>query len=56
MAAHLTENIKLRIDTELREELERLALLGDRTVAAEMRRALRKHVRDAQTDDGEQAA
>ncbi len=42
---HLTENIKLRIDVELLDALRRLAESGDRTVAAEMRRALRAHVK-----------
>ncbi len=41
---HLTENVKLRLDRELLDALERLAHEGDRTVAAEMRRGLRRHV------------
>jgi len=47
-----TENIKLRIDSELKAELERLALLGDRNLAQEMRRALRAYVQ-AQKDGAE---
>jgi predicted transcriptional regulator len=49
---HLAENIKLRIDSELKAELERLALLGDRNLAQEMRRALRAYVQ-AQKDGAE---
>ena len=49
---HLAENIKLRIDSELKAELERLALLGDRNLAQEMRRALRAYVQ-AQKDGEE---
>lgn len=45
---YLVENVKLRLDTETRRGLERLAEKGDRTLAAEMRRALRAHVRAAQ--------
>ncbi len=41
---HLTENVKLRIDKPLLESLRTLAESGDRSVAAEMRRALRAHV------------
>jgi predicted transcriptional regulator len=41
---HLSEKINLKLDTETLRALERLADAGDRTVAAEMRRALRKHV------------
>ncbi len=48
-AGHLTVNVKLRIDQDLADELERLAKASDRTVAAEMRRGLRKHVADAKT-------
>ncbi len=48
MGEILKENIKLRLDTETLQALERLAEEGDRTVAAEMRRALRKHVADAE--------
>jgi predicted transcriptional regulator len=41
---HLTEKVNLKLDTETLRALERLAEDGDRTVAAEMRRALRAHV------------
>ncbi len=41
---NLNVNVKLRIDNELALALTKLALAGDRTVAAEMRRALRAHV------------
>ncbi len=44
MAEHLTVNVKLRIDEDLQLALERLAREGDRSVAAEMRRALREYV------------
>ncbi len=44
MSTHLAENIKLRLDTETLRALERLAQAGDRTVAAEIRRAVRKHI------------
>lgn len=44
MSEHLTENIKLRLDTETLRALEQLARDGDRNVAQEMRRALRRHV------------
>jgi predicted transcriptional regulator len=44
MSEHLTENIKLRLDRETLEALRRLADLGDRNVAQEMRRALRAHI------------
>ncbi len=40
----LTENVKLRIDRETLDALERLAEESDRTVAAEMRRALRLYL------------
>ncbi len=40
----MTVNVKLRIDDDLWAALQKLALAGDRTVAAEMRRALRDHV------------
>ncbi len=43
-----TVNIKLRIDEDLNEALKALASAGDRSVAAEMRRALRVHVERAQ--------
>jgi len=49
---HLAENINLRIDTELKQELERLANIGDRNLAQEMRRALRAYVQ-AQKDGAE---
>ena len=48
---HLNVNVKLRIDGDLDEELKRLALLGDRSVAAEMRRALRHWVAQARDDE-----
>jgi predicted transcriptional regulator len=48
---HLNVNVKLRIDEELQLALERLAILSDRTVAAEMRRALRAHVRAAEEQE-----
>lgn len=51
MATHLTEPVKFRIDSDLKRELEELAKNGDRTLAAEMRRALRKHVRDSQAEE-----
>jgi hypothetical protein len=41
---HLTERINLWLDKELFHQLEVLAVAGDRTIAAEMRRALRTHV------------
>jgi predicted transcriptional regulator len=41
---HLTERINLWLDAELLHSLEDLASRGDRTIAAEMRRALRAHV------------
>ena len=41
---HLKVNVKLRIDEDLRDRLERLAAKNDRNVAQEMRRALRAHV------------
>jgi predicted transcriptional regulator len=41
---HLTERINLWLDKELFHQLEVLATAGDRTIAAEMRRALRAHV------------
>ncbi len=50
MAANLTENLKLRIDSELKAELLELALEGDRTLQQEMRRALRDHVRRAKVE------
>lgn len=42
--SHLSENLKVRLDTETLKALERLAAAGDRTVAAEIRRALRAHI------------
>jgi hypothetical protein len=48
---HLSEKINLKLDAETLRSLERLALLGDRTVAAEMRRALRAHVRAAEDQE-----
>ena len=44
----LQENVKLRLDSETLRALERLAKAGDRNVAQEMRRALRKHVAEAE--------
>ena len=44
MSEHLTENIKLRLDTETLRALEEIAKKGDRNVSQEMRRALRRHV------------
>jgi hypothetical protein len=44
MSEHLTENIKLRLDKETLEDIRRLAELGDRNVAQEMRRALRAYI------------
>ncbi len=41
---YLTVNVKLRIDEQLQADLEELAREGDRSVAAEMRRALRQYV------------
>lgn len=41
---YLTNNIKLRIDDESFEALEALAKKGDRTVAAQIRRAIREHL------------
>ena len=38
-------NVKLRIDTELHEQLKAIAVENEGTVAAEMRKALRHHVR-----------
>ncbi len=48
MSTHLAETLKLRIDTETLRALERLARDGDRTIAAEVRRVLRKHVAEAE--------
>ncbi len=42
---YLKVNVKLRIDADLHEALQRLAEVGERTVAGEMRLALRAHVR-----------
>ncbi len=50
----LTENVKLRIDRETLEALERRAAASDRTVAAEMRRAIRKYL--AETEVKEEVA
>jgi predicted transcriptional regulator len=50
---HLTENVKLRIDSQTLRALERLAALGDRSVAAEMRRALRSHIEASEVDEEE---
>jgi predicted transcriptional regulator len=44
MSEHLKENIKLRLDTETLQALERLAEKGYRNVSQEMRKALREHV------------
>jgi predicted transcriptional regulator len=41
---YLTEKVNLKLDVELLDALRRLAEIGDRTVAAEMRRALRAHI------------
>jgi hypothetical protein len=41
---YLTEKVNLKLDVGTLDALRRLAELGDRTVAAEMRRALRAHV------------
>lgn len=41
---HLTVNVKLRIDVELRDDLQELADAGDRKLAQEMRRGLRAYV------------
>jgi predicted transcriptional regulator len=48
---YLTERINLWLDAELLHSLENLASRGDRTVAAEMRRALRSHVLARQIND-----
>ena len=53
---HLNENVKLRLDSPTLRALERLAVQGDRTVAAEMRRALRDHVKAAEADGQKEAA
>jgi predicted transcriptional regulator len=50
MSEYLTENIKLRLDGETLEALKRLAALGDRNVAQEMRRALRAYVEAAEKE------
>lgn len=47
---HLSEKIHLKLDAELLDALRRLAELGDRTVAAEIRRALREHVKGAEQE------
>lgn len=48
--ATLTDWLNVRITAEEKAELERLAKEGDRTVAAEIRRAIRSHL------EGEKAA
>ncbi len=48
MSEHLKENIKLRLDTETLRAIEALAKAGDRNVSQEIRRAIRKHVAEAQ--------
>lgn len=49
MAAHDSsvkggEQITFRLEDELRQALERIAELNERTLSAEIRRALKKHV------------
>jgi Ribbon-helix-helix protein, copG family len=55
MALYLTENVKLRITADMLEALKRLANEGDRTVAAEMRRALRRHIQASEEPEPEEA-
>jgi hypothetical protein len=47
---NLTEKVKLRLDVALLNALRRLAESGDRTIAAEIRRALRAHVATGGTE------
>ncbi len=47
----LTENVKLRLDRETLDELERVSAAADRTVAAEIRRAIRLYLAEAQTKE-----
>lgn len=39
--------LNLRIDPEVKEQLERLALKNERTLAGEVRLALRRHLKEA---------
>ncbi len=50
----LTVNLKLRIDEELHDALQRLAAAGDRNVQQEMRRGLRDYV--ARQDEAKEQA
>lgn len=47
---HLSENIKLRLDSELLRRLEVLASRGDRNVSQEMRRALRRYAEQEEAE------
>ncbi len=47
----LTENLKLRLDRETLDELERVAAAADRTVAAEIRRAIRRYLAEVQAEE-----
>ncbi len=44
----LTENVKLRISPADRRALAQIAKAGDRSVSAEIRRAIRSHIEAAQ--------
>ncbi len=50
MSEYLKENIKLRLDTETLRALEELAKAGDRNVSQEIRRAIRKHLAEQETN------
>ncbi len=51
VSTHLSENIKLRLDTETLTALKALAAAGDRNVSQEIRRALRFHVENVEPGD-----
>ena len=48
------EHVNAFVDVDVRRELERLALANDRSLSAEIRRALRAHV-ERDPDDEEDA-
>lgn len=48
--------LTVKVPAELREALETLAESTDRTVAAEVRRAIRKHLADAEREAAQATA
>ena len=49
------EHVNAFVDIDVRRELERLALANDRSLSAEIRRALRAHVERTDDENEEEA-